>query len=162
MQGETSLDQILTKVKKAAPAGFAVALHINFTSPRLLFQAYPVVWRQLYSERGYLMSDPTVIWGFENDGVVNWSDLTELDQGGVLTAAAEHGMKHGITIAIDAATRSICSFSRSDRPFTDAEIAELERMANQLHTTTRSVQQVPPAQKAALEDLDILVQDSAG
>lgn len=54
-----------------APMGFAVAHHIRLTTPSFLFQNYSQDWISYYSENGLVMSDPTVLWGFENEGTMH-------------------------------------------------------------------------------------------
>ena len=83
------------------------------------------------------MHDPTVKWGFENDGMVRWADLAESDSAGVLSQAAEHGLSIGITTAVSkAGSKSLASFSRSDRDFSDDEVRELIGLFEQLHDET--------------------------
>lgn len=83
------------------------------------------------------MHDPTVKWGFENDGTVRWADLAESDSAGVLTQAAEHGLSFGITMAVSKdGSKSLASFSRSDRDFTDDEAKELVGLFEKLHDET--------------------------
>ena len=93
-----------------APTGYAAALHINFTTPDFLFQTYPADWLAIYSQKGFVMQDPTVLWGFENLGTVRWSDLTRNDHAGVMKEATKFGMKYGLTVAVEqGGSRSIAS-----------------------------------------------------
>lgn len=129
----------LKRVEALSPSGFAIAFHIRFTAPDFLLQTYPKAWIDLYSERGYVMSDPTVRWGFENTGHVRWSDLSADDPDGIFVAAAEHGIRFGVSIATDSeGSRSFSSFARADREFTDEEIATLAGHLESLHRATAS------------------------
>ncbi|HSG37078.1 MAG TPA: autoinducer binding domain-containing protein [Paracoccaceae bacterium] len=120
-----------------APTGYAAALHINFTTPDFLFQTYPTVWLAIYSQRGLVMKDPTVLWGFENLGTVRWSDLASLDHDGVMKEATKYGMKYGLTVAVEQdGTRSIASLSRADREFADDELVQAAAMISKLHDLT--------------------------
>lgn len=120
-----------------APTGYAAALHINFTTPDFLFQTYPADWLAIYSQKGFVMQDPTVLWGFENLGTVRWSDLTENDLAGVMKEATKFGMKYGLTVAVEqGGSRSIASLSRRDREFTDDELARATGMISNLHDLT--------------------------
>lgn len=120
-----------------APTGYAAALHINYTTPDFLFQTYPADWLALYSQRGMVMKDPTVLWGFENVGTVRWSDLASLDEAGVMKEAARFGMAFGVTVSVEqGGTRSIASLSRGEREFTDGEIAKAADMITHLHELT--------------------------
>jgi LuxR family transcriptional regulator len=120
-----------------APTGYAAALHINFTTPDFLFQTYPADWLAIYSQKGFVMQDPTVLWGFENLGTVRWSDLTRNDHAGVMKEATKFGMKYGLTVAVEqGGSRSIASLSRKDREFTDVELALATEMISNLHNLT--------------------------
>ena len=99
------------------------------------------------------MQDPTLGWGFENTGAVRWSKFADQDPMGVLKLAEEYGIKYGITCATESAgstdgVRSIGSFARSDRDFTDQEIATISAAFDALHADT--------ADQAELSDETIL------
>jgi len=120
-----------------APTGYADALHINFTTPDFLFQTYPADWLAIYSQKGFVMKDPTVLWGFEDLGTVRWSDLIRNDHAGVMKEATKFGMKYGLTVAVEqGGSRSIASLSRKDREFTDVELALATEMISNLHNLT--------------------------
>ncbi len=160
----TSQTNILPSIETlidAAPSGFALAFHINFTTPRLLFQKYDPEWVKYYSENGLVMSDPTVLWGFENDGTKRWSDLSELDTAGVLVKAKDYGMEYGLTCALTLdGTRTIGSFARKDREFTDEEVADLTATMELLHKETSKSQTLATETRQSLEDLSVHVQSS--
>lgn len=138
MTGTESLADRLSELKAVAPAGFAIALHVDFTTPLYLFQTYPEAWRTLYSAEGLHIQDPTVHWGIANSGLVRWSELAAQDGAGVLARAAEHGLLHGVTVAIQDGDRpSLASYSRSDRDFTEDEAASLLSETQALHELTR-------------------------
>lgn len=128
------VESVLEDLKALAPAGFAIALHVQFTTPKYLFQTYPKDWMEEYTRKGLVMHDPTVRWGLENEGEIIWSDLADLDAAGVLTLASEYGLSHGITIArvIDA-SKSIASFSREDRAFNADETTDILEKFETLH-----------------------------
>lgn len=135
----------LASLQSASPAGFAIALHIRFMAPSLLLQTYPKSWTDHYSQMGLVMSDPTVAWGFENEGSVRWSQLTDQDTNGVLAQAADHGLRFGLTcVAANADSRSIAGFTRPDREFTDQEIASLVMQTKSLHDQTSAETVLPP------------------
>lgn len=155
-QAETA--HILEAIRTAAPAGFAIALHIQFTAPRYLFQAYPRDWMETYSREGLVLQDPTVRWGFAHTGTVRWSDLAADDPAGVMARAAAHGLAYGFTVAIDSeGSRSVASFARSDREFTDAEIAEVARLLGALHAETLAAETLSPADHEALKRMSVLL-----
>ncbi len=126
--------RILGELAENSPSGFAIALHVRFTTPTYLFQSYNKDWMEHYSSKGLVMHDPTVRWGFENNGTVKWSGLTDLDSAGVLQEARKFGLEYGVTVAIsDADSKSIASFSRADREYETAEIDALVGKLTEMH-----------------------------
>ena len=159
--GRHSVTETVEGLVSAAPSGFALAFHINFTTPKLLLQTYSRDWVKYYSENGLVMSDPTVLWGFENDGTKRWSELADLDTANVLIAAQEYQMNYGLTCAVSGGdTRSIGSFARADREYDDAEIARLKDAMETLHSLTASGEAMTSCTIAELEQLSVHVQAS--
>ena len=153
---QSRIQAILQDLEGRCPAGFALAFHVKYTTPDYLFQTYATAWMDIYSQKGFVMLDPTVRWGFENTGHVRWSDLAGLDEAGVLKEAAEHGLAFGICFATDTGgSRSVCSFARGDREFTDAEAAELTALAEELHELTADLGSLSPETAAELRRLSI-------
>ena len=152
-------DDILDALKTLdalAPLGYAIALHIIYTAPRFLFQTYDEAWMKYYSANGLVLKDPTVLWGFENTGTTRWSDLTDRDPDGVLDMAREHGLAYGFTFASrDEEMPSIASFARSDREFTDQEIAEISAIVDEVRRKTARLDSLTPEQCEALRQLSI-------
>lgn len=137
MLDEQDIGKKLSDLQDLAQAGFAIALHIQFTTPTYLFQTYPKAWIDTYSSRGFLMRDPTVIWGFDNLGAIDWRDLSKDDSDGIMSMAQEHGIVEGFTFAFeDGGTRSIASFSRTDTPFAEDEKAGITDLVETLHKAT--------------------------
>lgn len=157
---------ILSELKalaSMADAGYALAFHIEYTRPTFLFQTYPEAWASEYSDKGMVMSDPTVHWGFENEGTRRWSALIDQDVGGILALAADYGLTYGVTCAVEAdGTRSMCSFARSDREFRDDECAKLLACTTVLHRATAELNALPAEMLAALETLQIRVSHPGG
>ena len=159
--GSNSVAGKVEDLVSSAPSGFALAFHINFTTPKLLLQTYSRDWVKYYSENGLVMSDPTVLWGFENDGTIRWSELTHLDTANVLVAAQSYQMNYGLTGACSAGeTRSIGSFARAERQFSEPEIEFLKQTMEELHDLTASGEAMTPETVAALEQLSVHVQSS--
>jgi len=137
MGNNSEILSALSELEGLCPAGYATALHINFATPKFLFQTYARDWMSQYSKLGLVMKDPTVRWGFENTGHVLWDVLKEQDVDGVLDMAASFGIKFGFTCAtIAGGTRSICSFARDDRDFSEQEMAAIIKIAERLHDLT--------------------------
>jgi LuxR family transcriptional regulator len=138
MADKQDIRTVLKRLEDQSPTGFAIAFHIKFTTPEFLFQTYPKAWIDLYSERGYVMQDPTVSWGFANEGVRRWSDLASEDSAGILEDCKAFGMNFGVTVALErGGTRSLASFTARDREFSDAECAALEADLKTLHDMTQ-------------------------
>ncbi len=155
-KGDKLVQTLLADIKDIAPAGFAVALHVGFNSPKFLFQTYPSKWLKEYSENGLVMNDPTVHWGFENTGLIRWSDLDDADQTGVLQKAAVHGLAYGLTWSTESqGTRSIGSFARSDRDFLPEECESLESLAQKLHDETVQLDALSDAMGEELRQMSI-------
>lgn len=130
-------DQLLSKLRARSPAGFAIALHVQFTTPRYLLQAYRKDWIDYYSAGSLVMQDPTVHWAFANNGAVRWSDLKDQDTAGVLTAAARFGLKYGVAVALDdGGSKTMASFARDDREMSELDIAGLSADLRALHNRT--------------------------
>lgn len=151
---------LLPELKGAYPIGFAIALHIRFTSPALLLQAYDPVWIETYSREGMVMHDPTVIWGLRNFGTIRWDALPKPDAAGaqVLAAARAHGLIHGFTVAVgEPSSRSVASFARDDRPATTEEIATAAERVALLHEMTANDATLSEVERSALADMSILL-----
>ncbi len=153
---QLEISEILGELNKQAPVGYALGLHIEYTTPRFMFQTYPKAWLDHYSSNGLIMSDPMVVWGFENSGSFRWSDLE--DPAGVFTQAADFGMPYGVVIAAASDDiRSICGFANADREFTDAEIAKLEADVTRLHEFTATHARLSPEIVEQLKRMSIMV-----
>lgn len=153
---QLEISEILGSLNKQAPTGYALGLHIEYTTPRFMFQTYSKAWLDHYSSRGLIMSDPMVAWGFEHVGSSRWSDLE--DPAGVMTQAAEFGMPYGVVItAVSDDSRSICGFAKADSEFSDAEIAQLEADITRLHEFTADQALLTPETIVQLKKLSIMV-----
>lgn len=157
MEGKHGVSTILEGLNLACPSGFAIALHIKFSSPRYLFQAYPLEWIAYYTANGLVMRDPTVRWGFENTGHIRWSALDVSDRS-VMEKAAEYGLDFGFTVAIDTlGSRTVASFARADREFTDIEMVDISELLAGLHADTLLLEGLSPEDHFALKRLSILL-----
>jgi LuxR family transcriptional regulator, quorum-sensing system regulator SdiA len=146
------LDTELHQIGLMAPAGYSIGLHIRFTSPLMMFQTYDQAWLDHYTERGYVLRDPMVAWGFSSEGCVRWSDPSLMDPFNLFSEAAQFGLLFGATVACGSIkSRTIASFSRSDREFTDEELATLTKKVGHLHDLTEPPEQLTVAQIEALK-----------
>ena len=158
MVNQTEIKAILGRLQDEAPSGYALAFHIKFTTPTYLFQTYPADWLEYYSQNGLVMQDPTVSWGFENVGSKPWSEMKSDDTSGVLVKAAEYGMKYGIAYATEiGGKRSLGSFSRGDREFTDAERQSLSEAMDELHRMLDEIEELSPEIAAELRRMSVIV-----
>lgn len=145
------LDIEIGRLRPIAPAGHFIGLHVRFVSPLVILQDYPEDWVTHYTENALVLSDPTVIWSMANSGMVRWSELAHLDKRGVLLVAASYGLAFGATISYGPpGSRSLGSFARSDREFTDDEMAELKAILCRLHELTQPAEELTHAQIEAL------------
>jgi len=156
MQENHKMMQSLSQLDALCASGYAIALHISYTTPRFLFQTYSKDWMKKYSEQGLVLKDPTVLWGFTNIGVAKWSDLAPLDASGVLAQAKEFGLKYGFTYSVDlGSSKTIASFSRSDREFTDQEISDISDVVLELHRYTADIEELPTEDLAHLKKISV-------
>jgi LuxR family transcriptional regulator len=152
MSINAGLDYELRKLALLAPAGYFVGLHIRFTSPLLTFQTYDQAWLDHYTNNGYVLRDPMTAWGFSTTGRIRWSDDRLLDPFGLFKEAATYGLTYGMTVSCGPiSSRSIASFARSDREFTDAEMEQIESVVRRLHDITEPPEALSRSQIEALK-----------
>jgi LuxR family transcriptional regulator, quorum-sensing system regulator SdiA len=156
MNQRASIAAMLHEFDDRSPAGFAIALHIRFTTPTYLFQTYPKRWMDHYAAAGFVIHDPTVRWGLNNLGHIRWSALESIDGAGVLERAKDFGIMNGVTTSVLIAdSRSIASFARADREYEECEMAEIEESLGQLHRATLTPGELSPSDRKALTELSI-------
>ena len=154
MDNRAKIAGFITEVDRMCPAGFALGLHIDYTTPRFMFQTYPKKWVETYNARGLLMHDPVVQWGFEHTGFIRWRELVDDDPKGVMGQAKRYGMSHGVTISTDVGkSRSVGGFARSDRDYLDVEIDELHDLVMRLHHETLALKELSDSDVIALKML---------
>lgn len=137
-----------------APAGYYVALRVGFHFPTEELNGLPDAWVEEYTRRRFLIFDPINHWVYAWTGAVRWSEIDLPDPRGVLAAARLHGLNYGIAVShVDpdsSGQRSFGHFCRSDREFTDAEIAHLRAEVEHRHRRL-----APPANLTVAE-LEVL------
>ncbi|SFC87218.1 autoinducer binding domain-containing protein [Tropicimonas isoalkanivorans] len=137
MNHTREVHDILAEMQGLCTAGFAVALHVIFTTPRFLFQTYDPVWAKVYSEKGLVMRDPTVKWALQNDGMIDWQDLEDDDPAEVIRQAREHGIEYGFAASVcQNDSRSIGSFTSKDGAFSEEVKQSLMTLFRRLHEIT--------------------------
>lgn len=151
MSNQFLIDRDLERLQPLAPAGYSIGLHIRFSSPLIQFQGYDRSWIDHYSEQGFVLRDPVVAWGFSRSGWVRWSDPAVPDPFDIFGAAASFGLRFGLTVSCGPIrSRTIASFARGDREYTDAEAAMIEPVVQRLHALTEPPDQLTKAQVEAL------------
>lgn len=149
MEFTEQVEANLTRMQERSPAGFAIGLHLAFTASKYIIQTYPLAWMEEYSRRGLLLTDPTVRWGVENLGSIPWSVLKQNDDAGVIDAAAEFGLKYGLSIAVERGnSRSLASFAAVDGEFEPAVIDQLTDELEALHDVTKDIEPGSPEDSA--------------
>lgn len=151
MSVKLGLDVELHQLSLMAPAGYSIGLHIRFTAPLFMFQSYDQAWLDHYTEHGYVLRDPMVAWGFSTTGTIRWSDRSLPDPFGLFKEAARFGLHYGATVACGPIkSRTIASFARQDREFTDHEIAAVAHIVERMHDMTEPPEELTKAQIEAL------------
>lgn len=151
MSLRSGIDEYTSRIAALAPGGFFFALHIRFALPLLHHQTYPEGWTDRYTEEAYALRDPIIAWGFSRVGTVRWSEIDIPDPFNILGQAREFGMVYGLAVSCGTMkSRTIASASRSDREFTDEEIAEFAVQINLLHEITEPPTSLTDAQVEAL------------
>ena len=159
---QLEISKVLGDLHEMAPAGYAIGLHINYTTPKFMFQTYDKAWLSYYSQNGLLMKDPTLTWGFENVGAIRWDALRDKDSDGILNLAADFGIRFGITCAkessdISSGVRSIGSFARADRDFTDDEVTRISKGFDLLNDETEDQARLPEETVRILKKMSVMV-----
>ena len=151
MSSRAEINAALAKLKKLAPAGYFVGLHIRFAAPLMQFQTYNKEWSNRYAERAYALRDPTIAWGFSTTGACRWSVLPIPDPFSILQDAADHGLKYGLAGAYGPIkSRTIAAFAHDKREFTDDEIEVISATIRRLHDITEPPESLTKAQQEAL------------
>lgn len=150
---DVSVAQLLGELATLCDRGFALAVHIRYTRPTLLYQTYARDWGDHYSEKGYMLLDPTVHWGLANVGSIDWEALVGQDTEGVIAAARTYGLINGWTYSVGPATsRSLGSMTRST-PFTDAQRARCCAIIDEVHAQTDGFDTLPHDLQETLRNL---------
>lgn len=144
-------------LSELAPAGFYIALRIRFMAPEAEMNHLPTSLVSRYGMKGMVLNDPMMRWAFRSCGKRRWSSLLDRDPAGVMAEYTLHGLRYGcVTSALSSNgehTRSIGIFGRSDREYTEHEMARIEWLLLRMHRTT------PPRLTASqIEALQLLAE----
>ncbi|MBB1491080.1 MULTISPECIES: autoinducer binding domain-containing protein [unclassified Paracoccus (in: a-proteobacteria)] len=151
MSSRAEITATLSRLKKLAPVGYYIGLHIRFAAPIMRFQTYPEGWSERYTANAYALRDPTIAWGFSTTGAVRWSAMPIPDPFGILADAASHGLHYGLTMSSGPIkSRTIASFAHDTREFKDDEIETISALVRRLHEITEPPESLTKAQQEAL------------
>lgn len=143
----------LLDVMSLAPSGYFMAIRVGFGFPQAEYNRFPEAWIAEYTREGLLIDDPVMRWAYRNEGAIRWSALHATDRAGIMTRAARHGLRFGVSVSCcdaDSAYRSFGSFARDDREFDDDEAAVLGALVANLHESSRPTGRLTPAEREAL------------
>ena len=156
MDKRASIAGLLSDLDDRSPLGFAIALHIKYNAPTLLFQTFPEPWMEAYSRNGFVIRDPAVRWAFENTGFIRWRDLARDDPSGVMEQARLFGLTYGFTASIhNDSSRTLAGFARADRDYLDVEIYEIIEKLEDLDILSAGIQVLSRADTDALQEMSI-------
>ena len=94
-----------------------------------------------------MLCDPMISWGVSHQGVSRWSETGIPDPHNVLGQASDFGLNYGVVVSCGPMSlRSIGGFSRSDREFTDDEMARVLQLVNLMHDKTERPTRLTNAQ----------------
>ncbi|HBZ42691.1 MAG TPA: LuxR family transcriptional regulator [Maritimibacter sp.] len=145
------IDDVLGEISARAPAGYFIGVHIRFAGPLMTFRSYNKAWTDHYSRNGYALHDPMIAWGVSRTGAARWSEIDTPDPFGIMSEAAQFGLVYGLCISCGPTTsRTVTGMSRSDREYTDEEIATLNGLVVRLHTETEPPHNLTIAEQEAL------------
>jgi LuxR family transcriptional regulator len=116
------------------------------------FSNYNQDWLDHYTEKAYALRDPTIAWGFSTEGACRWSEIGIPDPFGLFEEAKSFGLTFGLTVSCGPVrSRTISSFARADRDFTDFEIEKISELVRRLHDITEPPESLTTAQIEALK-----------
>jgi len=122
----------LGDLKRAAPAGFYIAIRVGYAFPMVEHNHLPAAWVREYTISGMIVHDPVMAWVYRHKGTARWTDLVDGDGQGMLELAKTHGLNFGAVASCsdesDAGQRTFGFFCRSDREYTDSELNLFHQM----------------------------------
>ncbi|WP_299476800.1 LuxR family transcriptional regulator [Cypionkella sp.] len=143
------------QIQHIAPAGSYVALRVGFSFPEEEMNNLPDIWVEFYTTHGLVVQDPAMRWVYGNIGGIRFSEMTSTDPHQVRAHAAVFGLGHGAAVSVmasqDKGRRSYGLFFRDDRDFDNAEMDELLRIMQHLHTGPEDEKSLTNAEVEALK-----------
>lgn len=154
MEKVLKVGRLLSELSTFCDTGYALAFHLRFAGPILLYQTYDPEWIKFYNERGFTLYDPVIRWGLRETGVIRWNEIPDEDPQDVSGHAKRFGFKGGLAFATGPTTsRTICGLSNSAGVFTAEETVALTAMLQQIHDITEDFSGFDPAEQELLRNL---------
>lgn len=152
MSDTTELNRLFAQLRAASPAGYSAVLHIRFASPLVTESTYDPKWLDHYSANAYALRDPMIAWGLSREGTTRWSEIELPDPFNIWRQATHFGLIYGLAVSCGPVqSRSIVGCARSDREFTDQEIAKISTVVRTLHEISEPQTDLTTAQIQALK-----------
>lgn len=146
-----TIDDLLVELGEQAPAGYFLALHVRFAAPLMMFQTYDTRWIDQYTRNAYALRDPMIAWGISQSGATRWSEIDLPDPFGIMAEAATYGLRYGVCVSCGPLlSRTVAGVARSDREFSDEEIAAATGTVLHLHHETQPPDTLTDAEVEAL------------
>lgn len=136
--GIPSVDAVLPTLRVLGPKGFILAFNMSLRGPQYFHSEYPKAWQHEYESKNYTWADPVLFWAVMFAGDRRWSEITNLDPLGVMTAARRFGLTYGAVFSRWVGTKkSVMTLAREDREFTVEEVALLGSIFDRLVTEVK-------------------------
>lgn len=121
-----NFDSEVSSLRFLGESGFILAFNMTFRGPEYLHSEYPEDWQKIYEDRNYFFVDPVLVWSVTKSGNKRWSEIRLPDIRNVMKEAEKYGLNYGAAFSRKFMNkRSFMTISRSDREFTDEELAHL-------------------------------------
>ncbi len=137
-----------------APSGYYLAVRVGFAFPVLEENKLPEEWVKIYTEQGFMLSDPVMRWVYAHTGAIRWSDITLEDPRDIIEQARQYRLNYGVAISHmdpdQEGLRSFAWFAHPQREFTDAEIDNLQQRIVSLHQAKAPPSNLTKAEKEVL------------
>lgn len=145
-------------LENGASGGHYLGVNLSFKGPAFVEVTYDRDWVEFYNNGKYYLADPVVGWLLVNNGRVRWSEIRWWpDPKGVFKKARRYNLKFGGTIATSCTgAKSVLSFARSDREFTEEELGRIDCA---FHDYLDRYEEPVPITDAEVEMLQMLAND---
>ena len=151
MQKQDKIEFELGLLSKICPKGYNIGIHVRNVTPLFHYSTYPQEWLDRYVQRSYALRDPTIIWAYSAIGACRWSELPVDDPAGLLEEARGYGFNYGVCVSWGPINdRTLGSFVRDDREFTDEEISIILEAVKRIHELSELSEILTDAHLAAL------------